>query len=109
MFRKLRAHIEQFKYFQKQRKHSRRKLLLPEALEPRWTLSASGAVVDLSQNSSSLPFDFTATSLGVFFSASVPGRDRELFISDGTVAGTRLVRDIELAVGATGTSKQFSK
>lgn len=81
-----------------------RRLTLPENLEPRRTLSVSASVVDLSPTATSVPVDFVSTSLGVFFSASTPGRDRELYISDGTVGGTRLVRDIELAVSAGGTS-----
>ncbi|MCB9880667.1 MAG: hypothetical protein H6832_13445 [Planctomycetes bacterium] len=43
---------------------------------------------------SSLPADFVDTNVGCFFAANVPQQGRQLFLTDGTVAGTRAVTSI---------------
>ena len=47
------------------------------------------------------PEDFIAVGNRVFFTAEVPTKGRELFVTDGTGEGTRIVKDI--AVGAVST------
>src|SRR6185369_139126 len=51
---------------------------------------------------SSLPTELTAVGNTLYFSAAANGSDRELWKSDGTAAGTVLVKDIR--PGGTGSS-----
>lgn len=53
---------------------------------------------------SSLPADFVDTSVGCFFAANVPQLGRQLFVTDGTVAGTRAVTSI-----SNGAVQQVTK
>ena len=48
------------------------------------------------------PWQLTAYQGHVFFSATTPGEGRELWKSDGTRAGTKLVRDIWPGAGSSG-------
>ncbi len=79
----------------------RRRIGAFESLESRRTLSVSVSFADLNTNGESSPFALVSTSLGVVFSAFTPAFGREIYITDGTTAGTRMIRDIE--PGATSS------
>ncbi len=81
---------------------TKRRLVAPEMLENRWTMSVSVTPLDINASGSSLPVYATATSLGIFFRASTPQFGDEVYISDGTTKGTRLVKDIN--PGTPGSS-----
>ncbi len=71
-----------------------RALQRPETLESRRTLSVTVSWADINPNGFSDPLQFKATSLGVFFNAFRPDTGTELYVTDGTSAGTRLVGDL---------------
>lgn len=79
---------------------------VPELYKTDGTSAGTEQVVDLNPGSAgSLPDLLTSTPQGLFFAATVsaganpPGR--ELFITDGTAAGTRLVKNITAGAGQT--------
>jgi ELWxxDGT repeat protein len=72
-----------------------------EALEDRTLLSAT-LVQDINPaTAGSWPESLTAVGDRVFFTAEVPATGRELYVSDGTPAGTRLVKDIRPGSGGS--------
>src|SRR5262249_51574661 len=79
-----------------------RKLTL-ELLEDRCLLSAALALdINTQGTLPSNPTDLVAVGTTLFFTADVPGLGRELWRSDGTEAGTALVKDI--VPGAAGSN-----
>src|SRR5687768_1139096 len=62
-------------------------------------------VKDLRQGSNSLPQGLTAVGNRVFFSANDGVKGRELFVSDGTYAGTKRVKDIYTGKGSSNPSE----
>lgn len=80
--------------------------VFPELYKTDGTSAGTERVLDLNPGSGgSLPDLLTSTPQGLFFAATVsaganpPGR--ELFISDGTAAGTRLVKNISMTSANT--------
>src|SRR3954468_11387307 len=67
-----------------------------QAVEPRLMLAAADLLLDINTyTADSRPFDFTAGPAAVaYFTAQAPGSGRELYKTDGTAAGTSLVKDI---------------
>ena len=75
------------------RRGTRRRLFL-EPLEARIVLSGVPELVDLDPSSLSSPSDFTVVGTTTYFVANDLDHGRELWKTDGTAAGTSLVRDI---------------
>ena len=82
-----------------------------------WLTNADGTsatLIDLFPGTNgSFPFSFSASVDGkLFFPATDQNAGTELFVSDGTVAGTRLFADIRFGTGSSfpfqGTSTTFS-
>lgn len=67
-----------------------------------WTASLVSDIDRRSGAESSTPREFTRLGRSIYFSASSPSHGNELWRSDGTAAGTRLVKDIR--PGRAGSS-----
>ncbi|QGJ70184.1 Hypothetical protein PBC10988_18780 [Planctomycetales bacterium 10988] len=91
-----------FKHFRSskhQNKASREASLKLEQLESRTMLDAQPVLIDINPTPSvhgSSPRNFTEMNGSVFFSASHPSTGHELWVTDGTSAGTQLVKDINI-------------
>src|SRR5262245_22497253 len=83
------------------RKRSLRQVLHAEALEDRWLPSLTPALLlDINLGSAaSNPASFTPVSDRVFFTASDGANGVELWLTNGTPAGTFLVQDINPGSG----------
>ena len=73
----------------------------PEQLEARILLSDSPVLLVIDSESGSSPGSAKATTLGVFSYAYEPSTGYELYVTDGTTAGSRLVRDLEPGAGSS--------
>lgn len=84
----------------------RRRLFLrqPEQLEARVLLSGSPVLLDINTDGGSFPGSAKATTLGVFSYAYEPSTGYELYVTDGTTAGSHLVRDLEPGASSSSPS-----
>ncbi|QGJ71517.1 Hypothetical protein PBC10988_32240 [Planctomycetales bacterium 10988] len=81
---------------QAQRKTLSEASLQLEQLEPRQMMDASPVLLNINPIGSSNPEDFTEVHDRIFFTAQHDTYGRELWATDGTSAGTQLVKDINL-------------
>ena len=83
---------------------ARRSPLDVVALEAR-EVPAAGAFADIMPGIwGSYPHDFSAAGQTLFFAAD-NGHGDELYVSDGTAAGTKMVRDIKPGLGGSDPRK----
>ncbi len=75
--------------------------LMVEAVEPRLLLAGTPQLIEINPFGSSYPSDFTQVGNVTFFVADDGASGSELWVTDGTVGGTSLVRDIN--EGAPGS------
>lgn len=78
-----------------------RTAVIPEQLETRILLSNAPVLLEGNPDGDSFPGEAVATTKGIFSQAFEPTTGYEIYLSDGTTAGTKMVRD--LYSGATSS------
>lgn len=73
-----------------------------QELESRRVLSATSLPIDLNPTGASAPTELTVVGDLMYFAATNGTNGRELWVTDGTTQGTRMVKDI--APGSSGSS-----
>lgn len=73
-----------------------------QELESRRVLSATSLPIDLNPTGASAPSELTVVGDLMYFAATNGTNGRELWVTDGTTAGTRMVKDI--APGSAGST-----
>jgi ELWxxDGT repeat protein len=79
-----------------------RTAVIPEQLETRILLSNAPVLLEGNPDGDSFPGEAVATTKGIFSQAFEPTTGYEIYLSDGTTAGTKMVRD--LYTGATSSN-----
>ena len=91
-------HKHKLRRSRQNQKHARRADLRFERLEPRLAMAGLPTLIDLVVGTgASDPRSFTNVNNTVFFNATDPVNGAELWKSDGTAAGSALVKNINPA------------
>jgi ELWxxDGT repeat protein/VCBS repeat-containing protein len=72
-----------------------------QELESRRLLSATSLPIDLNPTGASAPTELTVVGDLMYFAATNGANGRELWVTDGTTQGTRMVKDIALGLAAS--------
>lgn len=72
-----------------------------ESLEARYALASVPILIDLNANGASTPSDFIEVNNVTYFVATNAANGRELWTTDGTTQGTKMLVDVNVGVGSS--------
>lgn len=72
-----------------------------ESLEARYALASVPILVDLNANGASTPSDFIEVNNVTYFVATNAANGRELWTTDGTTQGTKMLVDVNVGAGSS--------